>query len=348
MRKPIVFLPLFFLLFSCSSHKQEMKPSGNGSREAEVLEVEGQIVTTSSISEVIEVTGTILASEATEIRPEISGRIIQLYIREGAAVGANSLLAKLYDGDLQAQLKKLLVQLQIAEKTEERQRELLKIGGVAQQDYDLSVLQVSNIKADIELTRVAIAKTEIRAPYNGRLGLRNISIGAYVSPSTLLTTISQVRQKKLEFSVPEKYSAQITPGLPVELLMDGTGNLFTASVLARESSVDQTTRNLRVRALINEDDPLLVPGSFSKVRLILGRNDRAIMIPSNAIIPQARNKQVAVYRSGKASMEQVTTGIRDSSLIQVLSGLNPGDTLITTGLLFVKSGSNIRFSNLKN
>lgn len=325
-----------------------MKPSGTGSREAAVLEVEGQIVTTSSISEVIEVTGTILASEATEIRPEISGRIIQLYIREGADVGANSLLAKLYDGDLQAQLKKLLVQLQIAEKTEERQRELLKIGGVAQQDYDLSVLQVSNIKADIELTRVAIAKTEIRAPYNGRLGLRNISIGAYVSPSTLLTTISQVRQKKLEFSVPEKYSAQITPGLPVELRMDGTGNLFTASVLARESSVDQTTRNLRVRALIKEDDPLLVPGSFSKVRLILGRNDRAIMIPSNAIIPQARNKQVAVYRSGKASMEQVTTGIRDSSLIQVLSGLNPGDTLITTGLLFVKSGSNIQFSNLKN
>lgn len=348
MRKPFVFLSLFILLFSCSSEKKETKPTAAGSRESSTLDVEGQIIRTSSINEIIEVSGTILASEATEIRPEISGRIIQLNIREGADVSINSLLAKLYDGDLQAQLKKLLVQLQIAEKTEERQRELLKIGGVAQQDYDLSVLQVSNIKADIELTRVAISKTEIRAPYNGRIGLRNISIGAYVSPTTLLTTISQVRQKKLEFSVPEKYSSQIRSGLPLEVRMDGTGKEFQATVLATESSVDEATRNLRVRALIKEDDPLLVPGSFTRVRLILGRNDQAIMIPSNAVIPQARNKQVAVYRSGKASMEQITTGIRDSSMVQVVSGLHPGDTLITSGLLFVKPGSKIRFTKLNN
>ncbi len=252
------------------------------------------------------------------------------------------------DADLQAQLKKLQVQLQIAEKAEERQRELLKIGGIAQQDYDLSVLQVSNIKADIELVKVSITKTEIRAPYDGRIGLKNISPGAYISPTTLLTTITQISQKKVEFSVPEKYSAQIRNGLTVVLSLNETRSVYQAAVLAKESTVDQNTRNLRVKALINGNDEMLVPGSFSKVRIILGRNDQAMMIPSNAIIPQARNKQVAVYRGGEASMEIVTTGIRDSSRVQIINGLKPGDTIITTGLLFVKAGSKIKFSKLTN
>lgn len=349
MRRFFIYLLISSVFFACKSEKKEMKSGGPGnSGGPQTLEVEGMIVKTSSINEVIEVSGTILANEATEIRPEISGRIIQLNIREGSIVSQGSLLVKIYDADLQAQLKKLQVQLQIAEKAEERQRELLKIGGIAQQDYDLSVLQISNIKADIELVKVSISKTEIRAPYNGRIGLKNVSPGAYISPATLLTTITQINQKKVEFSVPEKYSSQIQNGLAIELTLDESGKKYQASVLAKESTIDQNTRNLRVRAMIKGNDDMLVPGSFSKVRIILGRNDQAVMIPSNSIIPQARNKQVAVYRGGEASMEKVTTGIRDSSRIQVVSGLKPGDTIITTGLLFVKAGSKIKFSKLTN
>lgn len=347
MRRLIVPIVIAITLFSCKSEKKDTKPGGasNGSGP-QTLEVEGLVIKTSSINEIIEVSGTILANEATEIRPEISGRIVQLNIREGTLVPQGALLVKIYDADLQAQLKKLQVQLQIAEKAEERQRELLKIGGIAQQDYDLSVLQISNIKADIELVQVSISKTEIRAPYNGRIGLKNVSPGAYISPANLLTTITQVTQKKVEFSVPEKYSPQIQNGLSVELTLDETGKKYQAAVLAKESTVDQNTRNLRVRALVNGNDEILVPGSFSKVRIILGRNDQAIMVPNNAIIPQARNKQVAIYKGGLASMEAVTTGIRDSSRIQVVTGLKPGDTIITTGLLFVKAGSKIKFSKL--
>lgn len=350
-----IFMRRFFLafsltaaLFACKSEKKDMKPGEGGKGGPQVLSVEGQVITTTSINEVIEVSGTILANESTEIRPEISGRITQLNIREGATVSKGTVLVKIYDADLQAQLKKLQVQLQIAEKAEDRQRELLKIGGIAQQDYDLSVLQVSNIQADIELVKVSISKTEVRAPYDGRIGLKNVSPGAYISPATLLTTITQLNQKKVEFSVPEKYSAQIQKGLPVQLSLDETGKKYQASVLAKESTIDQNTRNLRIRALITGNDELLVPGSFAKVKIILGENDRAIMIPSNAIIPQARNKQVAVYRGGEASMETVTTGIRDSSRIQIVTGLKTGDTIITTGLLFVKPGSKIKFSKLAN
>lgn len=352
MKKRTVFIATLALLtlFSCKSKKDAAPPPGQGpGAPAPVISVEGLVVKTSSINEVVEASGTILANEATEIRPEISGRITQLNIREGAVVPKGSLLVKIYDADLQAQLNKLLVQLQIAEKTEERQKELLKIGGIAQQDYDLSTLQVSNIKADIELTGVNISKTEIRAPYTGRLGLKSISPGAYISPTTLITTITQMNQMKIEFSVPEKYSAQINNGLTLDFMLDGSTKSYKANVLAREGSVDQNTRNLRILAVVQGGaDQFLVPGTFAKVRMILGENRNAIMIPSNAVIPQARNKQVALYRGGMTSMIDIDTGIRDSSNVQVLSGLKAGDTLVTSGLLFIKPGTKLKLSKIVN
>lgn len=352
MKKRTVFIAALALLtlFSCKSKKEAAPPPGPGpGAPAPAISVEGLVVKTSSINEVVEASGTILANEATEIRPEISGRITQLNIREGAVVPKGSLLVKIYDGDLQAQLNKLVVQLQIAEKTEERQKELLKIGGIAQQDYDLSILQVSNIKADIELTRVNISKTEIRAPYTGRLGLKSISPGAYISPTTLITTITQMNQMKIEFSVPEKYSAQINNGLTLDFMVDGSSKPYKANILARESSVDQNTRNLRIRAIVQGgSDQFLVPGTFAKVRMILGENKNAIMIPSNAVIPQARNKQVALFRGGTAAMVDIETGVRDSTSVQVLDGLKAGDTLVTSGLLFIKSGAKLKLSKIVN
>lgn len=349
-RSVLVAALALMAIISCKEKKnQSAPPPGAGPAATPELQVEAQIVKTSSINEIVESSGTILANESTEIRPEISGRITQLNIREGAIVPKGSLLVKIYDGDLQAELKKLQVQLQIAEKTEERQKELLKIGGIAQQDYDLSILQVSNIKADIELIRVNIGKTEIRAPYTGRLGLKNISPGAYISPTTLITTITEVNQMKIEFSVPEKYSSQISNGMELSFSSEGASkDQYKARILARESSVDQNTRNLRIRAVVQGNISELVPGAFAKVKMILGKNDNALMIPSNAVIPQARNKQVAVYRNGVADMVSVTTGIRDSTNIQVLSGLQAGDTLITTGLLFVKPNSKIKLTKIVN
>jgi membrane fusion protein (multidrug efflux system) len=257
------------------------------------------------------------------------------------------LLAKLFDGDLQAELNKLQVQLQIAEKTEERQRELLKIGGISQQDYDLSLLSLSNLKADIELIRVNIGKTEIRAPYSGKLGLNNVSPGAYVTPTNILTTISQVGQLKIEFSVPEKYSAQIRNGLEVDFEIEGSPNTYRAAISATESSVEENTRNLRIRAIIRKPDRYLVPGNFAKVSIILGRNEKAIMIPSTAIIPVARGKQVVVLKEGMPVFTNISTGVRDSSDVQVTEGLRAGDTLITTGLLFIRPESKVKLTKIQ-
>jgi membrane fusion protein (multidrug efflux system) len=305
------------------------------------------VLKTQSISETVEVTGNILPFESTEIRPEISGRVVSLNISEGATVGKGQLLVKLFDGDLQAELKKLQVQLAIAEKTEERQRELVKIGGISQQDYDLSILSVSNLKADIELTRVNIGKTEIRAPYAGKLGLKNVSPGAYVSPTNILTTISQVGQLKIEFSVPEKYRAQIRNGMEVDFQIEGSPNTYRAAISATESSVEENTRNLRIRAIIRNPDRYLIPGNFAKVSIILGRNANAIMIPSQAVIPVARGKQVVVLKGGAPVFTPITTGVRDSSNVQVTEGLSAGDTLITTGLLFIRPETKVKLTKVQ-
>lgn len=345
LRKFMVILITSLCCFSCGEKKNTADQKTNAAPQA--LGVEAVIIRPSSIDDQVEVSGTLMPFESTEIRPEVNGRIVSMNIHEGGFVKKGALLVKLFDADLQAGLNKLEVQLQIAEKTEERQKELLKISGISQQDYDLSLLQVNNLKADIELTRVNISKTEIRAPFDGRIGLRNVSDGAYVSPLTLLTTISQVSQLKIEFSVPEKYSSQVSNGASLNFTIDGSDKIYGATVSATESKVEENSRSLRVRAVVKGQDKFLVPGAFARVKFILDQNNKALMVPSQAIIPQARNKQLILYRGGKADFETITTGVRDSSNVQVLTGIQPGDTVITTGLLFLKQDAPVQLTKIQ-
>ena len=308
------------------------------------LPVEIYVIKPTLINEKIEVSGSLLANEITEIHPEISGRLVQLNVAEGKFVNKGTLLAKTYDGDLQAQLRKLQVQLDIARTNEERSSQLLKIQGISKSDYDASLLNVNNIKADIEITRANITKTEIRAPFSGKLGLKNISPGAFVTPATVVTTISQVDRLKLQFSVPEKYGSEIRKGQVVSFTVNGSPKTFAAAVMATETSIGEETRSLTIRALVKNTDPALIPGTFANVQMILGNNPNAIMIPNIAVIPQGRKKQVFVYKANKALPMEITTGMRDSANVQVLTGLFPGDTLITSGLLFLRPGSDVRLS----
>jgi membrane fusion protein, multidrug efflux system len=339
---------LSFIFIACKSEKKDNAPVNAGRSGGDrPVQAEAFIVKTKSLSENLEIPGTLLPFEETEIRPEISGRVVWLNIPEGSFVNKGTLLVKLFDNDLQAQVKKLQVQLQIAEKTAERQKELLKISGISQQEYDLSELQVNNLKADIDLTRVSISKTEIRAPFAGRIGLKNISNGAYISPTTLLTTISQVSLLKLEFSVPEKYSEAMRKGRQVNFTVAGSDKIFTATVLATESNIEANTRTLKVRATVQGKSSALAPGAFAKVGLQLGKNDHSLIVPSQAVIPQARNKRVIVYKGGKPDFTVVTTGIRDSSYVQVLDGVKEGDTVITTALLTIRPESKIKLTKVQ-
>ncbi|MCW5910266.1 MAG: efflux RND transporter periplasmic adaptor subunit [Cyclobacteriaceae bacterium] len=339
----LVLLGVIFLAVACDK-KATTLPAAN--RNTGPLVVDGFLVTPQNVSDKIEVPGSLLPAEETQIRTEVSGRVIKLNIQEGTTVKKGELLVKLFDQDLQATLKKLQVQLEIAIKSEERLRELLAINGISQQEYDLSRLGVENLKADIESTEIAISKTEIRAPYQGRVGLRNISLGSYLSPTDIVTTIRQVDQLKLEFAIPEKYAKEVKAGSKITFRVDGGGRDHSAAVIATESGVDQATRTLRIRALVSSGHPELVPGVFAKVQLQLGSSSSALMIPTQAVLPQIRNKQVILFRKDSANFTIVETGIRDSVYVQILNGLKPGDTVVTTGLMAIRPNAKIKIGKV--
>lgn len=345
MRVIIVSFALL-LLASCGGKGKKDSQQPQAGAKPPALAVEGYIAKARTISDNVEVPGTILPFESTEIYPEISGRLVELNIKEGGFVQKGQLLAKIYDGDLQAQLKKLQVQLDIAEQTESRSAQLLKIQGISKQDYDLSLLNVNNIKADIEIVRAAITKTVILAPFSGKLGLKNVSPGAFINPTTILTTIGQVNQLKLQFSIPEKYGAEIKSGQDIRFTVDGSDKTFHATVSATEVSVAEDTRSLLIRAVVKGNDPALIPGAYAKIIIVLGKNDNALMIPSGAVIPQGRKKLIYLYKGGRAEASEIAIGLRDSSSVQAMRGLIIGDTVITTGLLFLKPGGDVKLTKI--
>lgn len=329
------------LLAACSSDRKEKVTADQKAPPRPPARVEVFVVQKTTVSESIEVPGSLVADEATEIHPEVSGRITDLYIREGAYVNKGALLAKLYDGDLQAQRRKLEVQLKIAQTTEDRYNQLVKIGGISKQDYDLTSLQVSNLRADLDIIRTSIQKTEVRAPFSGKLGLKEISTGAYVTPASVITSIQKTAGLRIDFNVPEKYTSDIRKGQVVNFTIEGNDRNYTAAVMATESGIAEETRSLTVRALIKGDATGLIPGGFAKVKLSFEPNPEALLVPTQAVVPQARGKKVYLYRGGVAQFVDVETGVRDSSMIQIVTGLKQGDSVITTGLLGLKPDAKV-------
>lgn len=329
----------------CQSSKKEDK-NATVKPAVPTSKVDGYIVTPQLLAQDIEVPGSLAAYQEVELHPEVSGRVTGVYFKEGSNVSQGSLLLKLYDGDLQAQLQKMQVQLKVAEQTAERYAALLKINGVSQQEYDLNVLAVNNIKADINIIRTSISKTSLKAPFSGKMGTSTITTGAYVSPATLITTLRKVSQLKLEFTVPEKYGVKMKPGSLINFTIENISENYSAIISATENTITAETRSLKVIALVTKANTQLIAGTFAKVHIPLGANDAALMIPSQAIIPQARNKKVIAVRNGMASMETVTTGIRDSSNVEITSGLKAGDTVLITGLLATKPGSKVQLNKI--
>lgn len=345
----LIPIMLFVFLFSsCGSSSRKDNPPQKTAQhhESAPISVDGYIIYPSVLHSSIEVAGTLLPFEEIEIHPEVSGKVTYLNIHEGTHVPKGTLLARLFDGDLQAQLEKLKVQLQVAEKTEERQQDLLKIGGISQQDYDLTVLDVNSIKADIQVLKAAIDKTIIRAPFDGKIGFKNISIGAFITPTTVITTLRQDRKLKLEFSVPERFTPEVKLGKTINFTTASSSKVYHAKIYATESGITEENRSLKVHGEVENKDNNITAGSFAKVAFDMDDKEDAVMIPTQAIIPQARNKQVIVYNGGAADFKIVTTGTRDSAKVEILDGLSIGDTVITTGLLTIKPGSKIHLSSL--
>lgn len=344
-----ILVSTLFLSACGSKDKKEEKAAGpGGGRGAapQVSRVDAYIVKTTALSDNLELPGSLIANEATPINPEISGRLVYLNATEGKTVGKGTLLAKIYDGDLKAQLNKLQIQARVQQQTANRYQELLKIQGVSQQEYDLAKLEISNLQADMAIIRSNIMRTEIRAPFSGTLGLKNISPGAYVTPATIITTIRQNSQLKLDYTLPERYSSKVKIGQLISFTSEGNNKVYNAKILATESGVSEDNRSLMIRAMVTNNDGKLLPGQFVKVQTNFDPDPNAIMIPSQAVIPQARGKKVAVYTNGIADFRDVETGARDSANVQIVSGLKVGDTIITTGLMSLKPKGKVQLGKI--
>ena len=302
--------------------------------------VEVVIAIKKSVTNNIEVNGTVLANEQLEIHPEISGKLMYLNIPEGTSVSAGAVLAKINDADLQAQLNKSKIQLDLASKTEQRLKKLLSINGINQADYDIALNAVNNIKADIEITKAQIDKTIIKTPFSGLLGLRNVSPGAYITPQTTLATLQQINKIKIDFTVPEQYTPFIKKGKEIEVVANYNINKYKATIIATEPEISASTRNLKVRAVLNGGN--LQTGSFVKILIANGNNNQSILIPTNAIIPDADSKKLVVVKDGKGKYTPVETGVRTASMVEITKGINVGDSVIVTGVLFVKPNSAVK------
>lgn len=339
------------ILSACGSKdKKDEKAAGSAGGKAggaPVSRVDAFVVKTSALSDNLELPGSLIANESTPVNPEISGRLVYLNATEGKTVGKGTLIAKIYDGDLTAQLNKLQVQAKVQQQTAKRYEELLKIQGVSQQEYDLAKLEISNIQADMAIIRSNIMRTEIRAPFSGTLGLKMISPGAYVTPATVITTIRQNSQLKLDYTLPERYSSKVQIGQLISFTSEGNNKVYNAKILATESGVSEENRSLIVRAMVTNNDGKLLPGQFVKVQTNFDPDPNAIMIPSQAVIPQARGKKVAVYTNGIADFRDVETGARDSANVQIVSGLKVGDTIITTGLMSLKPKGKVQLGKVR-
>jgi membrane fusion protein (multidrug efflux system) len=344
----LLLVAIITSISSCKGKKKRRPTGAEWPRQSTAYAVDGFVVRLQPFQENIEVPGTVVANEVAEIHPEVSGRIVQLNVVEGRIVGKGTLLAKLYDGDLRAQLNKLQVQLALAQKTEERQAQLLKIQGISQQDYDISLLQVNSLNADIGILQTSIAETVVRAPFTGKIGLNKISPGAYVTPASVIATISQTDQLKLDFTVPEKYTGQIKVGHRVSFSIEGSKKQFDATVVATEANLMENTRSLTIRASIIGKDDALIAGAFAKVHLSFEPGPNSILIPTQAVLPQARGKKVILYKGGTAVFADVTTGIRDSARVQITEGLTAGDTVVVTGLLSVRPEAKIQIGKIIN
>ncbi len=337
----ISHLSLFALigLTACKSSKTDAKAGGPGDKQ-QPQTVNVYVASAAPLTQTIESAGSLLPEEEVMLAPEVSGRIVQLNFKEGQQVHAGQLLVKLVDSDLRAQYQKLQAQLELAKITEGRQKTLLEVQGISRQDYDLTMNSLNGLKADIAVVAAQLAKTEIRAPFSGKIGLKNISEGAYITAGTPITNLQKGNSLKLDFSVPERYEALIKVGSTVNFTIDGRKETFTATVYAIESRIAVNTRSLQVRARYLNTAQLL-PGAFANVSVGLAENPTALLIPTQGIIPEARNKKVIKVKNGVAEFQLVETGVRDANRVEITSGLEPGDTIVVTGVMQIKPNTPI-------
>jgi len=310
------------------------------------IKAEAFLVRDTTVEYQVVTVGSIRANESVQIVSEINKKVIGIYLNEGSFVKQNQLLIKLDDADLLAKQQELKAQEELAVLTEQREKQRLIKGGISQQHYDEVVNRLKVIQAELQSVEVDLSKTNIRAPFSGKIGLRNVSPGAFVSPHILLANLQDLSMVKIDFAIPERYSNTVKVNQTIFFTLDYSPEVYEARVLAFEPSIDDKTRTLLVRAIADNSKNQFVAGTSVKVNLNLKEINQSIFIPTESLIPSQKGYRVYLLRNGLATFADVKTGIRTKSSVQILEGLNKGDTIITTNILRIKPNTAINVIKL--
>ena len=314
-----------------------------------VLHVNALVIRPQHLTDDIFTTSTLLPDEEVDLSFETSGKIVSIDFEEGTPVKKGQLLAKVNDKPLQAQLSKYKAQVKLAEDRVYRQSTLLEKDAVSQEAYEQARTELATLNADIELCEANIALTELRAPFDGIIGLRMVSEGSYASPSTVVAKLTKISPIKIEFSIPESYATEVGRGSRIVFKMEQDGLMkdYGATIYAVESTIDEPTRSLKVRARYPNANESIVPGRYVSVEITKSEIKDALVVPSEAVIPEMGRQIVYLYKGGKAEPREIVLGLRTEDKVQALEGLERGDTVLVSGVMQLRTGMPVRIENLK-
>jgi membrane fusion protein (multidrug efflux system) len=294
----------------------------------------------------LNVTGTLIPNEMVNLRPEVAGLVTRIDFREGEFVKKGTPLVYLRDDELRAQYDRLNYTKKLYESQENRQKQLLEREAISQEEYDIALNQFNTNLADLRLIEAQLDKTVIVAPFDGVLGLREISVGGVIGSADIITTIVNIDPIKIEFSIPERYANEVKVGSPVYFRSNVSTEEAVARVYAIEPNIDINTRTLKIRAESPNQQRTFLPGMFARVRLVLNVEDNAILVPSESVIPELSGYKVIVVNDGKAESRVVTIGKRTERSVQLLSGVKPGEQVLTTGILQAREGMPLQITQI--
>ena len=342
----IVILLIANKKFNFISFNNDAPTQASGYGKSPAIPVSARIIRPKPLDDKLVITGALIANESVEISSEISGVIQEIYFKEGASVKEGELLLELNVDEQIAQLEKLKFAKKLRETSEFRQRQLLEKEAISQEEYDIALTELNTSGADIKVLDAQIAKSKIRAPFDGIIGLRYISVGAFINSNSRIASLININPIKIEFSIPGKYGAVVNPNDLIYFTTDASYNTYQGEVYAVEPQIDEATRTLRIRAVSDNVSGELLPGLFTRVEVILSHKDNALMVPSIAILNDLSGHKVFLQKNGKITEQFVITGTRTSTEIEILQGVNIGDTIITSGLLQIKPSSLVIISEL--
>jgi membrane fusion protein (multidrug efflux system) len=331
-----------FITYRIISNKSKNDDSKKFNDKNSPTTVNGIVIKTATFDNNLSLSGSIEANEQVEIHSEVSGIVEGIFFNEGSTVTKGQVLFKVNDIELKAQLRQAVTKEGLAAENERRAKLLLQKEAISQEEADVARADHASAQAQSQLIRAQISKTSVRAPFSGKIGLRNISPGTYITPTVLVAKLVNTSKLKITFSIPEKYASQVQSGSVIDFKVSGSTKTYNAKIYAIEPEVAVATRTLQIRAIADNTDGKLFPGTFADIKLPLNIIKDAIVVPSQAIIPIQDGKKVFISNNGQAKEVMVDATTRTDSSILILSGLKAGDTLITSGVMSLKNEAPIK------